>query len=123
MLELQKKAKGERPRYFDDPAVDKVLSITLALAGEVAVLRDRIDTIERLTESGHSISRAAVDEYHPDEAARTERDVWRETFLSVVLRAVHQELEDLDRKRDQQPYEDALRMVEDREQVTRDRVM
>ena len=54
MLELQKKAKGERPRYFEDPAIDKVLSITLALAGEVAVLRDRVDTIERLSEAGQA---------------------------------------------------------------------
>jgi hypothetical protein len=123
MLELQKKAKGERPRYFDDPAIDKVLSITLALAGEVAVLHDRVDTIERLAEAGRPISRAAVDGYQPDEQVRTERDAWRETFLSVVLRTVHQELEDLERKADQQPYDDAVRMVEDREQATRDRVM
>lgn len=123
MLELQKKAKGERPRYFDDPAIDKVLSITLALAGEVAVLHDRVDTIERLAEAGQPISRAAVDGYQPDEQVRTERDAWRETFLSVVLRTVHQELEDLERKADQQPYDDAVRVVEDREQATRDRVM
>lgn len=123
MLELQKKAKGERPRYFDDPAIDKVLSITLALAGEVAVLRDRIDTIERLGEAGQPVSRAAVDGYQPDEQVRTERDAWRETFLSVVLRTVHQELEDLERKADQQPYDSAIDTVEGREQATRDRVM
>lgn len=123
MLELQQKAKGEQPRYFEDPAIDKVLSITLALAGEVAVLRDRIDTIERLGEAGQPISRAAVDGYQPDEAVRTERDAWRETFLSVVLRTVHQELEDLERKADQQPYDSAIDTVEGREQATRDRVM
>lgn len=123
MLELQKKAKGERPRYFEDPAIDKVLSITMALAGEVAVLRDRIDTIERLGEAGTPLSRAAVDSYQPDEAVRAERDTWRDTFLGVVLRTVHQELEELERKRDQQPYDEALKVVEEREQATRDRVM
>lgn len=123
MLELQKKAKGERPRYFEDPAIDKVLSITLALAGEVAVLRDRIDTIERLGEAGTPITRAAVDSYQPDEHVRTERDAWRETFLGVVLRTVHQELEDLEGKADQQPYDSAIDTVEGREQATRDRVM
>jgi hypothetical protein len=123
MLELQKKAKGERPRYFEDPAIDKVLSITLALAGEVAVLRDRIDTIERLGEAGQPISRAAVDSYQPDETVRAERDAWRDTFLSVVLRTVHQELEDLERKAEQQPYSTAIDTVEGRVQATRDRVM
>lgn len=123
MLELQKKAKGERPRYFEDPAIDKVLSITMALAGEVAVLRDRVDTIERLAESGQAISRAAIDGYQPDESVRSERDAWRETFLSVVLRSVHQELEELERKVDRQPYENAVETVEAREQSTRERVM
>jgi hypothetical protein len=123
MLQLQKKAKGERPRYFEDPAVEKVLSITMALAGEVAVLRDRIDTIERLAEAGAPISRSAVDNYQPDEQVRNERDAWRETFLSVVLRIVHQELEDLERKVDAQPYESAIDTVEGREQATRERVM
>jgi hypothetical protein len=123
MLELQKKAKGERPRYFEDPAIDKVLSITLALAGEVAVLRDRIDTIERLGEAGQPISRAAVDSYQPDETVRAERDAWRDTFLSVVLRTVHQELEDLERKAEQQPYSTAIDTVEGRGQATDDRVM
>jgi hypothetical protein len=123
MIELQKKAKGERPRYFEDPAIDKVLSITMALAGEVAVLRDRIDTIERLGEAGEPISRAAVDGFQPDEGVRADRDDWRETFLSVVLRTVHQELEGLAQKAGQQPYDEALRVVEDREQATRDRVL
>ena len=123
MLQLQKKARGERPRYFEDPAIDKVLSITMALAGEVAVLRDRVDTIERLAEAGQPLSRAAVDAFVPDEQARADRDAWRETFLSVVLRVVHQELEGLERKLEQQPYDSAIDTVEGREQATRDRVM
>ena len=29
-ISLQKKARGERPQYFADPAIDKTLAITLA---------------------------------------------------------------------------------------------
>ena len=47
MAQLPRKASGPRPEYFEDPAIDKVLSMALALAGEVAVMRDRIDTLER----------------------------------------------------------------------------
>ncbi|WP_439533358.1 hypothetical protein [Polymorphobacter sp.] len=92
---LQQKAKGDRPQYFADPAIDKNLSITLALAGEVAVLRDRLDSIERLMEAGQPISRAAVDAYVPPVAVRAERDQWREQYLATVLRIVHQEREEL----------------------------
>lgn len=123
MTTLQKKAKGERPRYFADPAIDKVLSITLALAGEVAVLRDRLDTIERLAEAGAAPTRAAVDGYQPDADVRAQRDAWRDAFLDVVLRSVHQELEDLERAAGQVTYDEALKHVEATEGSTRDRVM
>ena len=37
------KAKGKRPYFFDDPAVERVLSITMAVATELAVNRERLD--------------------------------------------------------------------------------
>lgn len=102
---LQKKARGERPQYFADPAIDKTLAITLALAGEVAVLRDRIDTIERLAEAGTAPTRAAVDAYKPDATVRVERDAWRDSYLDTVLRIIHQEREELEqRAADTKPY-------------------
>lgn len=102
---LQKKARGERPQYFADPAIDKTLAITLALAGEVAVLRDRIDTIERLAEAGTAPTRAAVDAYKPDATVRAERDAWRDSYLDTVLRIIHQEREELEqRAADIKPY-------------------
>ena len=112
-VELQKKAKGERPSYFEDPAIDKVLAITLALAGEAAVLRDRMDTIERLLEAGQPVSRAAIDGFVPDQTVRAERDAWREVFLGNVLRIVHQEREELARSAaDRRPYDEAVAAVE-----------
>lgn len=112
-IELQKKAKGERPSYFADPALDKVVSITMALAGETAVLRDRLDTIERLLEAGQPVSRAVIDGYIPDERAREERDAWREGFLANVLRIVHQEREALQRSAlEMRSYDEAVQLVE-----------
>lgn len=112
-VELQKKARGQRPEYFADPAIDKVLSITLALAGETAVMRDRLDTIERLLEAGQPVTSANIDAFVPDEAVRNERDAWRETFLDNVLRIVHQEREELEeRAAEAQPYEEAIALVE-----------
>jgi len=110
---LQQKAKGERPAYFADPAIDKQLSITLALAGEVAVLRDRLDSLERLMEAGQPVSRAALDGFVPDAKVRRDRDAWREQYLANVLRIVHQEREELARKAaESTTYEDAITAVE-----------
>ena len=112
-VELQKKAKGQRPQYFQDPAIEKVLSITIALAGEVAVLRDRLDTIERLMEDGKPVTREAVDSFTPDPKTREERDAWRDVYLGNVLRVVHQEREELARKaEDSDSYADAIKRVE-----------
>jgi len=44
------KPKGKRPFFLKDPDVEKVLAVTMALAQEVAVMRERLDTVERLLE-------------------------------------------------------------------------
>ena len=48
---MAKKAKGKKPTFFADPQVDKLMAIVMALAGEVSVLRERLDTVERLAEN------------------------------------------------------------------------
>jgi hypothetical protein len=95
---LQRGAKGDKPQYFDDPEVGKTLSIVLALAGEVSVMRDRMDTIERLLEAGAPLTRQTIDSYLPDESVRLEREARRQEFLSVVLRVIHEERAALERR-------------------------
>jgi hypothetical protein len=112
-LRLRQAARGERPRYFKDPAIDKLLSITLALTGEVAVMRDRIDTLERMLEAKQPITRSAIDNFQPTTEIRAARDAWRDAFLDVVLRSVRQELEGLELHRDQGTFAAAIELVED----------
>ena len=92
---LPRGAKGEPPAYFDDPEVGKVLSMVVALAGEMAVMRDRLDTVERLLDTGLPVTREAIDHFAPDERVRAERDAWRQDFLSMVFRVLHEERERL----------------------------
>ncbi|MBD2842617.1 hypothetical protein [Erythrobacter rubeus] len=113
-VELQKKAKGQRPEYFEGPAIEKNLSITMALAGEVAVLRDRLDTLERLLEADGAVSRSAIDNYVPAPEVREERDAWRDEYLGNVLRIVHQEREELQKAAasERPNYDEAIKLVE-----------
>lgn len=112
-VKLQQKAKGERPRYFEDSETEKVLSITMALAGEVAVMRDRMDSMERLLERASVMTRAELDHYAPTAEEHADRDAWRERFLDVVLRVVTQEKEALEElARGMESYEDAVKRVE-----------
>jgi hypothetical protein len=90
------KAKGKRPQYFEDPAIDRTLSILMALVGEVSVLRERLDTVERLLETKGSISRADIEAYEPDRAAGHERGMLTREYIARVMRGVQQDMEALE---------------------------
>ncbi len=110
-VRLKRKAKGERPNFFADPSVDKVIAMVMGLAGEVAVMRDRLDTLERLLARAGVVPRTAIDDFKISPVVATERAVWRETFLREVLRVVEIELEGAT-SGDQAPYQDAVALVE-----------
>ena len=90
-----KKAKGKRPSYFEDPAIDRTLSIVMALVGEVSVLRERLDTVERLLDTNGTISRADIDAYEPDRRAGQERGLMTKDYIARVMRGVQQDMEAL----------------------------
>ena len=88
-----KKAKGKRPYYFDNHDVDRVLSITMALAGELAVSRERIDTLERVLESKGLLAPGDIDSFTPDSEQAEQRALWQQEFIARILRVVQQERE------------------------------
>ena len=89
---LPKHSKGERPYFFDDPAVDKLLAMLLAMAGELSVLRDRLDTLERLVEEKGLINRQDIESYEPDKNVIAEHDAQREEYLKQILKIVDVEI-------------------------------
>ena len=113
---LKRKAKGERPYFFDDPTIDRVVSMLMGLAGEVSVSRDRLDSIERLLENKQLLTRSEIENYEPTSTVMAERAAWRETFLDEVLRIVQVELEAAETD-DTQPYEEAIAAVENNSQL------
>lgn len=92
-----KVAKGKRPYFFDDPNVDRLLAIVMALASEVSVLRDRVDTHEKLSDSETWASTTNVEAFDISENVEKERDEWRAEYLNRVLRIVTEELERMKR--------------------------
>ena len=65
--QLKRKAKGQRPTFFDDPDTDKLVSMLMGLAGEVSVMRDRMDTIERLLGQKGLLTQSDIDNFEPSE--------------------------------------------------------
>ena len=89
------KAKGKRPAYFEDPAIDRTLSIVMALVGEVSVMRERMDTIERLLDANGTISRLDIEAYTPDRSAGKERGLITKEYIARIMRGVQQDMEAL----------------------------
>lgn len=95
-LELQRKAKGKRPYYFSNPDVDKLLSMIMALTGELAVARDRIDTLERVASSKGLFSSDDIENFELDAKALQARADRHKQLLREVNRIIVGELEDLE---------------------------
>ncbi|HRK74083.1 MAG TPA: hypothetical protein PLL64_07400 [Rhodothermales bacterium] len=93
ILMASNKAKGARPYFLSDPAVERVLNITMAVATELAVARERIDTLERLLAQKGILSQGEIEAYIPDNEAAEARQLWHARYSARILRIVQQELE------------------------------
>jgi hypothetical protein len=80
-----------RPQYLDSPDVDKVVMMLLALAADVSVLRDRLDTHEALAEKRTAPTSRRVEAYKLDAQRRTAREQQRHAMMQRVLRVLTEE--------------------------------
>jgi hypothetical protein len=89
-IRLPRDPKGRRAQFYDDPAIDQLWAILLALTAEVSVAFDRIDTLERLLEQAGTLRRDEVEGYLPDESASEERNRRREALIQRVFQVLSQ---------------------------------
>ncbi len=109
-------ATGRRPHFFDDRDVDRLLSIVWAMAGELAVTRERLDTVERLLEGRSLLPREDIEAYRPDPLAAAERGRWQMEYIARLLRVLQQEMDAMQRggAADPAPEDVARELGEDR---------
>ena len=110
-LELQRKAKGKRPYYFSNPDVDKLLSMIMALTGELAIARDRVDTLERVAAAKGLFSSEDIENFELDAKALEARASRHRQLLREVNRIIIGELEDLE-EADEEDYSAVVEQVE-----------
>lgn len=87
------RAKGKRPDTLHDFNAERTLSILLAVVGEVSVLKERLDTVERLLDAKGTISRADIDAYEATGDAAYERALMTKEYVARIMRGVQQEME------------------------------
>lgn len=88
-----RRAKGKRPNFLDDPATERVLSIAMAVAGELAVARERIDTLERVLIQQGVMPADAIEAFVPDAEAQAARNQWGREYIARVLRMLEQDVQ------------------------------
>lgn len=82
---LARHARGKRPQFYDTPGTDQAMSMILVLAKELSVLRDRVDSIERVA-AEHGLDLAAgVEALQLDQAALAEREAQRQAFFGRLF--------------------------------------
>ncbi|MDT7836966.1 hypothetical protein [Aquabacterium sp. OR-4] len=87
------KPAGKRPYFLQSPETERVLAITMAVVQELAVTRQRLDTLERLLQARGLLADGQIDAFAPDAQAAAERALWSQAYIARVLRIVQQENE------------------------------
>jgi hypothetical protein len=96
--ERPRKAQGpDRPVYFNQSDIDRVMAVVLALASEVASLRDRLDTHERVANGGSLPQTAQIEAYLPDPETIAARKTWRDAYIRRLFRVFAEDVEALRR--------------------------
>lgn len=87
------KSKGKRPYFLEDNDVERLSAIVMTIAQELSVMRERLDTIERLLERKGAITRADIENFEPTKADADERGAWTQEYIARVLRVLQQDRE------------------------------
>jgi len=90
------KAKGKRPYFMDDKQTEQVMSITMALAMELSVARERVDTLECLLEEKGVVTRDEINSYKPNKEEVARRSLQTQEYLARILRIIQQDKEDME---------------------------
>ena len=89
------KPKGKRPDYFKDTMAENHFSITLSLVAELAVARERIDSLERVLMSKGILGEDDIESFIPDENAAQARQLAQVEYSARIFRSMQQHLEGL----------------------------
>ncbi len=103
IAEAGKKAKGKRPQFFELEESERLMGILMAVVEELAVTRERLDTVERLLEASGGLDRKAIEDFHPDAEQARERGLMHQEYIARVMRILQQEREALEEAKQKGP--------------------
>lgn len=106
---VRKSARGYRPRFFQDPINDKLLSMILSMANEMWVMRERLDTLEAVAEGKDLISQREIDEFEASPERDEKREEMRQEFFDRIFYLMLEEAESVKRNASKEAYDQVIR--------------
>lgn len=100
--QVQRFARGKRPQFYETPGLDAAMSMIMVLASELSVLRDRLDSAERVAKASGLDLAAGIEALQLDQAALEAREARRQEFMT---RLFHVQLKDAEEARQAQTDE------------------
>ncbi len=85
-VRLPGETRGKRPQFFSDPDIDQIMTFLVELTTEVAVMRERLDTVEQLLDRHGNVTRANIEAFQADADTEAARNAWRDAYLKRVFR-------------------------------------
>lgn len=112
--QLPRDARGKRPQFYETPGLDHAMSMILVLAEELTVVRERLDTVERIAAAKGLILEEEIERYRPDQAALDQREARRQEFLDHLYYLARKEAAELASADTSERYESSLAEIAQR---------
>jgi hypothetical protein len=93
-ISVKRSIKGRRPQFFEDVETDRLQGMMMAMATEMAMLYERVDTLERVAARKGIVLTDELQRFEPDETVQSEREAWRQKFLARLFYLYREELDD-----------------------------
>jgi hypothetical protein len=110
-IKLPRTVRGKRPAFFETPGLDDAMSMILILAQELAVMRERMDSAERVA-ARHGFALADEIEALPlDDELLQEREQWRQDYYDRLFYLARQKRSELEQKHSEDSYNQVIDKV------------
>ena len=77
----------------EEPVAEHLVRVITALVSEVAVLRERLDTLEKLAEMKGILTADEIERFAPDARREAERQQWRQKYLERIFAGLRAEVD------------------------------
>ena len=104
-------SRGKRPEFFDTPGLDQAISMIMVLASELTVLRDRLDSAERVAKAQGIDLASGIEALQLDQDALEAREAWRQDFLSRLFYLTAKEAAEAKEAQTSDAYQQTIKEV------------